>query len=393
VRKLWPLLFSASLSLSAWGLSCNLLGHQELGRELLQELSKSPTDCRAKAVHLTFDDGPGAPTAAIMDELKRRNVAATFFITTTTIDSSHPRHQHHRALLTRQLNEGHLIASHGHEHRAYDLRMNAAGEVLERGLSPEEQSREARRSVELLNAATAGKFSQQRPLLYRFPYGRGAMPSQVELEELRRQGKVVLSKNTYAGQLQEYRQQSSPLQAVAGENFSHLGWNHDSRDSSFGTNLPDVSVQKKYILDNLRGMCNGNEALKVALFHDIKQINTVAIPLLIDLGRCLGLNFIGPKEMERQRESLVNSGVYIPKENIRKGPVESMLQGLSAVANVGQINRDKDCGTHQPQTCFSQQYQRSYEHCTGGNSICLDGRWVARQDPLVAASCPLPAAR
>lgn len=57
-------------------------------------------------IYLTFDDGPGAYTAELLDILKKYNVKATFFVTGAGND----------ALLTREYNEGHAIGLHTYSH-------------------------------------------------------------------------------------------------------------------------------------------------------------------------------------------------------------------------------------------------------------------------------------
>ena len=57
-------------------------------------------------IYLTFDDGPGAYTAKLLDILKKYDVKATFFVTGTGDD----------ALLTREYNEGHAIGLHTFSH-------------------------------------------------------------------------------------------------------------------------------------------------------------------------------------------------------------------------------------------------------------------------------------
>lgn len=60
---------------------------------------------------LTFDDGPHAiHTPKILDALKAANAKATFFILTSNVnEQTFP-------LVKRMLDEGHIVASHGHTH-------------------------------------------------------------------------------------------------------------------------------------------------------------------------------------------------------------------------------------------------------------------------------------
>jgi peptidoglycan-N-acetylglucosamine deacetylase len=63
----------------------------------------------AHNIALTFDDGPNAYTAQVLDVLKAHNVKATFFIV-GKMAKTHP------ALLARIAAEGHLLANHSATH-------------------------------------------------------------------------------------------------------------------------------------------------------------------------------------------------------------------------------------------------------------------------------------
>ncbi|WPU66383.1 polysaccharide deacetylase family protein [Peredibacter starrii] len=359
----------------------------KLGADVLKELSDNPINCQNNSVHLTFDDGPNAQvTPALLKELKARNVKATFFVSTTNLEAANRNHDTNLALVNETMNAGHLIASHGHEHNAYDLRMDGKGEVLEKGFTDQEKEQQIARSVQLLNYATQNRFSNQKTMLFRFPYGRGAMPSAAELKRMDQQGIMRFQSTNYAGQLAEYRRQSAPLQVLASNGFSHLGWNHDSGDSSFGMGMPNADALKGYVLKNLKAMCSGNST-QVALFHDIKVMNTVAIPVIIDIGRCLGLKFISPNEMMANKTSLVERGVLIQKSQTQRAPADTLGELIATVTKAGSPN--PECPPEKDQTCYSEQYKRRYQECEGGASICLGGRWYSRQDPMILLNCNL----
>lgn len=63
-----------------------------------------------KTVYLTYDDGPSAMTAEILDVLKEKEVPATFFVIGATTDRG-------KALYQRILDEGHAIGLHTYSHR------------------------------------------------------------------------------------------------------------------------------------------------------------------------------------------------------------------------------------------------------------------------------------
>lgn len=62
-----------------------------------------------KLVALTFDDGPGPYTERLLDEMKKRNVKATFFLLGTKVNN-------YPELVKRMDAEGHAIGSHSNDH-------------------------------------------------------------------------------------------------------------------------------------------------------------------------------------------------------------------------------------------------------------------------------------
>ena len=61
-------------------------------------------------VYLTFEDGPSANTAAILDVLKEKGVQATFFVTGQEGESAHE-------LYKRIVNEGHTLGMHSYSNK------------------------------------------------------------------------------------------------------------------------------------------------------------------------------------------------------------------------------------------------------------------------------------
>ncbi len=65
----------------------------------------------AKLVALTFDDGPGKNTTPrLLDELKKRNIPATFFVVGKNAER-------YPELLKRMVAEGHVIGNHSYSHK------------------------------------------------------------------------------------------------------------------------------------------------------------------------------------------------------------------------------------------------------------------------------------
>lgn len=86
-----------------------------------------------KVAYLTFDDGPGAWTSAVLDVLRDEGAKATFFVCSHANDRVKPAAKHglapYRGELLRMLDEGHVIGNHTTHH--HDLAKLSAGDVAE----------------------------------------------------------------------------------------------------------------------------------------------------------------------------------------------------------------------------------------------------------------------
>jgi peptidoglycan/xylan/chitin deacetylase (PgdA/CDA1 family) len=98
---------------------------------------------------LTFDDGPGPSTPAVLDALAAAEVRATFFVLGRQAER-------HPELVRRIVDDGHQLANHGYDHGVLVFR--GAGHV-------EDQLRRAERAAE----AAAGPDAMSR--LFRAPHG------------------------------------------------------------------------------------------------------------------------------------------------------------------------------------------------------------------------------
>jgi len=107
---------------------------------------------RAHTIALTFDDGPNARTAEVLDALKELNVKATFFIV------GQQAHRH-PDILARIAREGHLLANHSATHAFLGARYDADPAALV------EQIRDVHDQIAPLMPADA-KF------YFRAPYGK-----------------------------------------------------------------------------------------------------------------------------------------------------------------------------------------------------------------------------
>ena len=110
-------------------------------------ITRGPRD-RPRAA-LTFDDGPGPTTPAVLDALAEAGARATFFVLGRQAER-------HPELVRRIVADGHQLANHGYDHGVLIFR--GAGHV-------EDQLRRAERAAE--DAAGAGAMSR----VFRAPHG------------------------------------------------------------------------------------------------------------------------------------------------------------------------------------------------------------------------------
>lgn len=109
---------------------------------------------KSQKVVLTFDDGPDlATTPALLDILAKNNVKATFFVLTERINKDT------LPILQRMIRDGHLVASHHHNH----LNSNTKTEAIYR--------EELKKSISLVAQLALDENALHREIYYRFPYG------------------------------------------------------------------------------------------------------------------------------------------------------------------------------------------------------------------------------
>jgi len=74
-------------------------------------------DCNGYSLYLTFDDGPGNGTEEILNNLRDKNIKATFFVNGKYISEKSSRASENLILLNRIADEGHLIGNHSYSHK------------------------------------------------------------------------------------------------------------------------------------------------------------------------------------------------------------------------------------------------------------------------------------
>ncbi|WP_052423016.1 polysaccharide deacetylase family protein [Nonomuraea candida] len=109
----------------------------------------APVDCaRVKCLALTFDDGPGAHTPALLKTLAKARAKATFFLVGKRVEE--------RPEIARQIvARGHAIGNHTYSHAELTARLD--GDILD----------ELKVTQEVIEKATG-----RRPDMFRPPYGR-----------------------------------------------------------------------------------------------------------------------------------------------------------------------------------------------------------------------------
>lgn len=191
----------------------------------------------AKTIYLTFDDGPGAHTARLLDILKNYNVKATFFVT--------GYNNNYNDLLKREKEEGHTIGLHSYSHN-YGLIYTSIDAYMEDLLSIQNKVKE---------------YTGEESKIIRFPGG---------------------SSNTIS---RKYRTHimSDLTNKVESLGFRYFDWTIVSGDAG------DTKDSNK-IVSNVTGGIT-EDGLNVVLMHDIKPYTVDAIERIITFGLSNGYTF------------------------------------------------------------------------------------------------------
>ena len=378
--------------------SSNTFGQSCRDNKFYKQLRSLRSECAGKSVHLTFDDGPDPKlTPQILNTLNKNGVKASFYITT---DNLVPGKKNDT--LISMIRTGHVVASHGHEHKAHDLKLN--GNKCDPDiLTPSQSERQIERSLALLQAATGGLFERQPHKLFRFPYGRGAMPSAKELGLMLRHGQsssactpdalkhaAPLEQEAYKEALHDYKRfRSSALQRVHGASRDHVGWNFDSMDSNSKVAKKAKSNPTWYLKETLTKMCEAKDSVLVALFHDSgKDFNAKIMNELIETAKCLGINFLSYDELLEHRDYLANRGILVEAPREDNDILGEFIEQILANEE-HQSKSTRKCSEDElsiVNTCVSSN-GKTYKHCQGESSICLNGKWLPKTDSRAIERC------
>ena len=188
-----------------------------------------------RVIYLTFDDGPGAYTAELLDVLKKHNVRATFFVTGNGDPS----------LIAREEAEGHSVGIHTMTHDYYSI------------YSSEEAFFADVWAINEIIKEQTGSYTT----LLRFPGGSSNTVS--------RFNPGIMTRLTAA---------------VVEAGFTYFDWNVTSGDAGGTTDTREVFL-------NVTGGISGKSAA-VVLQHDIKGFSVAAVDDIIEWGLANGYVFL-----------------------------------------------------------------------------------------------------
>lgn len=203
------------------------------------EETVNPEAGKNSVIYLTFDDGPSPRTLEVLDELKKYNVKATFFIVNFD-DSQIP-------ILRRMIDEGHSIAIHGYSHVYADI------------YKSEEAFME---NVTKLRSRLKDKLGYDTTII-RFPGGSSN----------------TISANYCVGIM------SKLVLTVENQGYKYFDWNVDSRDAENFT-----SAQ---IIKQVKTTTYPSRAANIVLMHDAgDKFETVkSLSEIIEWGIANGYSF------------------------------------------------------------------------------------------------------
>lgn len=203
----------------------------------------TPGVITSKTIYLTFDDGPGAYTAKLLDILKKYDAKATFFV--TGYDSNHAN------LIKREYDEGHTVGLHSFSHNYAKIYVSEEA-YMEDLLAINDRVKE---------------YTGVDSKIIRFPGGGSNTVS-------RRYRNGIMSLLT---------------KKVEEIGFRYFDWDISSGDAG---NTKDTNQIYKNVISSIRP-----EKANVVLMHDIKSYSVAAVERIIEYGLSNGYTF-APLTME-----------------------------------------------------------------------------------------------
>ena len=232
-----------------------------------------PGDGFSKEVSLTFDDGPSAYTAQVLDILQQKQVSATFFVIGTNAER-------YPSLVTREYAEGNTIGNHTYYHT------NIANE------SAEATKLELTATLRLIEHDT-----QHGTILFRPPYNADSDPQTVS--------EIV------------------PIDRADQLGYITIAERVDPRDWEHGSTV-------KSIVNSVMAQRNDGRFI---LLHDgggDRSMTVKALPIVIDQLRAKGYKFVPIEQLlERSRDEIMP----VPSAGeMRWASIEALALGLKSGA-------------------------------------------------------------
>lgn len=218
-------------------------------------------------VHLTFDDGPKMPeTKIILDELRKRNVKATFLISTSRLrfllQDRRPSEGQAQILdlIERMKREGHVIGSHSMDHVEHANPETVPAAVAARNIS---ESREVLRKLRV-----------PPPIPFRFPFGSGWFQERNPAKQ---------------------GQADAMMKKVRELGFTPYHWDIDTWDWS--------AIKRKALPKSvLRQICSHRGG--TVLMHDIQSFTAQNLPAILDSITGSGHRLVSFPEIKSYSETL-----------------------------------------------------------------------------------------
>ncbi|MBP5313180.1 MAG: polysaccharide deacetylase [Clostridia bacterium] len=201
-----------------------------------------PDNPNGSTIYLTFDDGPSAVTGEILDQLKKYNVKATFFVIGNEIDDNTARY------VRRAIDEGHSVGIHTYTHK-YELIYTSVDAYLD--------------DFYKVDSLLKSKFNY-RPLIFRFPGGASN----------------ERSKDYCIGIMTELTAKMPSL------GYSYFDWNVSPEDAM-------EIIAPKVIADTVLKGIKADRKMNVVLMHDFDMMSNTAkaLPQIIETALSQGYAF------------------------------------------------------------------------------------------------------
>ena len=195
-----------------------------------------------KVVYLTFDDGPGAYTAQLLDLLDKYGVKVTFFVTN--------QYSSYQRMIAQEAQRGHTIAIHTYSHKYSEVyaSVNAYFKDLQK-------------MSDICEAQTGKK-----PTIIRFPGGTSN----------------TISKNYCKGIMTQLKQE------VEVRGYYYCDWNVDSNDAG---GAKTASAVASNVISGIK-----DHKVSVVLQHDIYGYSVEAVEEIIIWGLANGYTFLPLEE-------------------------------------------------------------------------------------------------